>query len=31
MGQSFEVDEMAGLSKWRIEDLKNNQVKASKT
>ncbi|KAJ4006807.1 hypothetical protein NW752_000892 [Fusarium irregulare] len=24
MGQSLEVDEMAGLSKWRVEDLKNN-------
>ncbi|CEI66859.1 hypothetical protein FVEN_g8512 [Fusarium venenatum] len=28
MGQSFEVDEMAGLSKWRVEDLKNNPEKS---
>ncbi|KAF4344706.1 ATPase family [Fusarium beomiforme] len=25
IGQSLEVDEMAGLSKWRIEDLKNSE------
>ncbi|KAF5533579.1 ATPase family [Fusarium mexicanum] len=24
MGQSLEVDEMAGLSKWRVEDLRNS-------
>ena len=28
MGQSLEVDEMAGLSKWRVEDLKNNSEKS---
>ncbi|RGP64053.1 hypothetical protein FLONG3_9675 [Fusarium longipes] len=28
MGQSLEVDEMAGLSKWRIQDLKNNSEKS---
>ncbi|KAF4446937.1 hypothetical protein F53441_9483 [Fusarium austroafricanum] len=25
MGQSFEIDEMAGLSKWRVEDLKSSE------
>ncbi|KAF9779108.1 hypothetical protein IL306_002481 [Fusarium sp. DS 682] len=25
MGQSLEVDEMAGLSKWRIDDLKSSE------
>ncbi|RBR13822.1 uncharacterized protein FIESC28_08029 [Fusarium coffeatum] len=28
MGQSLEVDEMAGLSKWRVEDLKNSSEKS---
>ncbi|CAG7560520.1 unnamed protein product [Fusarium equiseti] len=28
MGKSLEVDEMAGLSKWRVEDLKNNSEKS---
>ncbi|KAF4499579.1 ATPase family [Fusarium agapanthi] len=27
MGQSLEVDEMAGLSKWRVEDLRNSDRK----
>ncbi|KAI1009407.1 hypothetical protein LB504_003622 [Fusarium proliferatum] len=28
MGQSLEVDEMAGLSKWRVEDLRNSDRRA---
>ncbi|KAF5579633.1 ATPase family [Fusarium pseudoanthophilum] len=28
MGQSLEVEEMAGLSKWRIEDLRNSDRRA---
>jgi predicted ATPase len=28
IGQSLEIDEMAGLSKWRVEDLKNNSEKS---
>ncbi|KAJ4125099.1 hypothetical protein NW768_009441 [Fusarium equiseti] len=28
MGQSLEVGEMAGLSKWRVEDLKNKSEKS---
>ncbi|KAJ4265425.1 hypothetical protein NW762_004713 [Fusarium torreyae] len=28
MGQSMEVDEMAGLSKWRVEHLKNESEKS---
>ncbi|KAF4989135.1 hypothetical protein FGRMN_9320 [Fusarium graminum] len=29
MGQSLEVDEMAGLSKWRVDDLKRNSEKST--
>ncbi|KAF5967336.1 ATPase family [Fusarium coicis] len=28
MGQSLEVEEMAGLSKWRVEDLRNSDKRA---